>query len=98
MLKVGLSVVIDLGSIHDVIGDKTGKSFDGINNKSGQHVTYTDRDTVLSVSGAIGGEAKCSTIGTYPIAVQNHFEGAISDKFTANIATGITKPWGKGTR
>ena len=82
------SMLVDLGSLINVVGANTAKDFKNTARKAGYETTVEKRSNRLNVNGVGKGSAPCDTQGTFPIAVQYKEQPTQLDSYKANIAEG----------
>ena len=83
-----LSMLCDLGSRINIIGENTEREFASIAKSYGHQPKYSTRKTRLNVNGVGAGSAPCDTEVELPIAVQCDGESPRTDVFKTNIASG----------
>ena len=81
------SILVDIGSKINIIGEDTDKEFREQAEAQGHEVWYKSIPT-LNVGGVGKGHAQCYKKGTYPVAVDFQHQGRRLHQFTANVASG----------
>ena len=81
------SILVDIGSKINIIGEETDKEFRDQAEASGHEVWYKGIPT-LKVGGVGQGHTECLQKGTYPVAVDFKSVGRRLHQYTANVATG----------
>jgi len=88
LLDGRLSMLVDLGSRINIIGENTEKEFSLEAERNGYAATYDKRKHRLNVNGVGSGSAPCDEEARLPIAVKFEDKAATIDEFKANIAQG----------
>ena len=83
-----LSMLVDLGSRINIIGENTEREFSLEAERHGHTTVYEKRKHRLNVNGVGSGSAPCDEEARLPIAVKFEDKAATMDEFKANIAKG----------
>ena len=87
-LTKGNSLLVDLGSMINVIGSNTAKDFAQAAEKAGHKTEFVKRKTRMNVNGVGAGSAPCDDEAILPIAVKFQNEQPRLDTYKANVAQG----------
>ena len=82
------SMLVDLGSLINVVGANTAREFKDTARKAGYETNIEKRSHRLNVNGVGKGSAPCDLQGTFPIAVQYKEQPTQLDHYKGNIAEG----------
>ena len=91
ILEDGNSMLLDLGSVVNVIGENTEEAFAQASSASGRSTTYTPRPQPLRINGVGSDAAVAHVMADIPIAVKYKDRDATEEVFQANVATGCGK-------